>query len=712
MDAVGNVFVVNAGGQTLYKFPADSSGEINPANFSKVATGVNGVAIDAASNTLYVLFSDHIGQYDATTLEKEFDFGGNELSQEGPNSSGRVVGIAVNAATDRVYVGEIRRSSSSFAIVESNVLAFGQPVIAPTPRAVGASDVTGTKATLNGSVDPEGFAVEECFFEWGATKSYGNTAPCEQLPTSDSETQAVSADISGLTPNEVTYHYRLVAGNENGYERSADKTLLSGKTVITEAATGVAKSTATMRGTVRPEGIAYTACQFEYKLTTDADFEEAPCVPPASSIDADFSAHAVSAALTKLQPNSTYEFRLTATNANGTLSGQVLTFTTVGPPQISEVRALNASQSTAFVEGKINPSGFGTSYRFEWGPTSSYGNQVPADFEPFVGSGDEPVRVSAKLNGLSAGQAYHYRIVASSSAGITASPDQIVETLNSCGLPEGRCFELVSRKEAGPVAIPGETFSPSELHFQAATSPGALAYVVEAGYPEATKAGEVLYRGTRGSSGWDSTQISNPIVALNEQGGVGSVSGNTQFLSNDLSCGFLESTQPLTDDPSTRLVIENGGSNLYRINPDGSYTAVSRLAPDNSGSEFEAGRGNYTVFDAAEDCSRVLFQSIYHYSGIDGVNSLTGGTTRFYEWDEGTLRNLGVVPGPSGEEVVVAATGSIAQGQVSEDGSRFFFGAERQDQPQPRRDRQGSRLPAGRRRRHRARRLALADGNA
>ena len=457
-------------------------------------------------------------------------------------------------------------------------------------------------------------------------------------------------------------------------------------TVGTGPVTGVTASAASLSGTVNPEGVALSGCEFEYGLATSVGFEkEAPCNPSASEIAPDFSTHGVSVALTGLQAGATYKSRLTASNANGTETSKEVAFTTLGPPRITEVRALDASQSAVSIEGKINPSGFGTTYRFEWGPTASYGNQVPADFEPFIGSANEPVRVSAKLNNLSAGQTYHYRIVASSSAGTTAGPDQMLETLNSCGLPDGRCFELVSRREAGPVAIPGETVSPSEIHFQAATSPGALAYVVESGYPEATKGAEVLYRGTRSPGGWESTQLSNPFVAPNEQTDVESGSGTTIFLSNDLSCGFLESPQPLTDDPSTHLVIEEGSSNLYRINPDNSvnpYTAVSKLAPENLDSEqIVGGRNNYSVAYASQGCGKVLFSTPYHYPGIAGI-----GSGRLYEWDEGTLRNVGVVPGPGGEEVLAAAIAgsSISSlNTVSEDGSRVFFSAARQTSSNP-----------------------------
>jgi Tol biopolymer transport system component len=563
-----------------------------------------------------------------------------------------------------------------------NVKTYGPPGLVPTVTASPAS-ASGTKATLAGTVNPEGLEVTKCVFQYGPTTSYGEEAPCEGSIPTDSANHPVHLNVAGLQPDGHTYHFRLVASNANGTEESADQTFVTAQTTVTEAASGLGPETATLNGTVRPEGRQYTECVFEYGISTNAGFEKtASCQPSAADIASDFSPHTVKAPLEGLQAATTYKFRLTTTTSEGTLSGKTLTFATSGPPLISEVRGLDATQSSATIEGKVNPSGFGTSYRFEWGPTNSYGNQAPAEFEPYLGEVNKPIRVSAKLTGLPSGATYHYRIVATSSAGITASADQTLETLNSCGLPEERCFELVSRREAGPVAIPGESIAALEPHYQAATEgPGGLAYSVEAGYPESTKGAEVLYRGTRGPSGWKSTQLSTPILALNEQTGGESGTGSVKWLSHELSCGFAESTQPLTDDPATRLAREYGGANLYRTNPDGSYTAVSNLAPENP--EELAGTGyNYLVAGASQDCSKVLFESHYHYPGVSGV-----GQARLYEWDEGTLHNVGVVPGPSGEVIVSAGpgTGSSAntQNTVSEDGSRVFFSAERKTSPNP-----------------------------
>ncbi|HEX4307807.1 MAG TPA: hypothetical protein VHZ54_17355 [Solirubrobacterales bacterium] len=683
VDDAGDLFVVTNGG--IFKFPAKGAGEIDPTNSTLLDTGFgSGAAYDPALNRVFAVFSDYVGEYNAETGEL-IDHFGEEVMGSGH-------GIAVDSINARVYVSEREASTGGHHDVD----VFGPGVPIPSVAIGPATGVTGTKATLSGSVTPFGPKVTECFFEWGEEVNgephYGNKTPCEGEIGEESTAYTVTAAISGLLANGIIYDYRLAALNENGRERSATRTFETGTTVATEPATGLGPSAATLNGVVRPEGVQYTNCVFEYGLISNFEFEHtSACNPSAELIGPDFTAHPVSLALTGLESNSTYKFRVTATNAAGTLSGQTLIFTTSGPPQIGEVQASMAGPDAVSLQATINPSGFGTSYRFEWGSTSSYGNVAPAEFEPFIGSGTEAVLVKARITGLSAATVYHYRVVASSSRGVTESPDHIAETLNTCGLVEGRCFELVSPREAGPVAIPGEANSHIEMHYQAATSgPGGFAYPVETGFPDATKGADVLYRALRGSVGWESTQLSAPISAPNERLDNASVNSAIEWLSNDLSCGFIETISPLTSDPSMNLVREEGGSNLYRINPDNSYTPITVLPPQNGGGPDESGLFNYRVAWGSQNCDVTVFSSAYTYSGIPGTTSIYG--ARLYEWRNGTMRDAGVVPGPTGPVSVPALAGweqpgnvgeRDTQNSVSTDGSRIFITAERKTSPDP-----------------------------
>jgi len=94
-------------------------------------------------------------------------------------------------------------------------------------------------------------------------------------------------------------------------------------TVVTTAANPVGTTTATLNGTVNPNG-AETSVYFEYGLEElSYPFVIGPIVISAGS-----SAVPVFTDITGLSPNTTYHFRVSAVNEADTISGADLTFTT------------------------------------------------------------------------------------------------------------------------------------------------------------------------------------------------------------------------------------------------------------------------------------------------------------------------------------------------------------------------------------------------
>ena len=86
----------------------------------------------------------------------------------------------------------------------------------PTVHTDNATIVGQNVATLNGTVNPNGFATE-AWFEYGTNPnlaSFDNTAT--HSFAAGSITQPVTQGISGLTPG-TTYYFRLVASNANGW---------------------------------------------------------------------------------------------------------------------------------------------------------------------------------------------------------------------------------------------------------------------------------------------------------------------------------------------------------------------------------------------------------------------------------------------------------------------------------------------------------------
>jgi hypothetical protein len=90
------------------------------------------------------------------------------------------------------------------------------------------------------------------------------------------------------------------------------------------------------------------------------------------------------------------------------------------PPHAATAAATAIATDAAVLTGTVNPQGESTSYRFEYGPTSSYGSSTP---EQTVGADSSDHVVSAPISGLAPYTTYHFRIVASSGAGTVYGED-------------------------------------------------------------------------------------------------------------------------------------------------------------------------------------------------------------------------------------------------------------------------------------------------
>jgi hypothetical protein len=90
-----------------------------------------------------------------------------------------------------------------------------------------------------------------------------------------------------------------------------------------------------------------------------------------------------------------------------------------GKPRVSTGAVTHVHGSSGQLEGTVNPAGLATTYYFMYGPTTAYGSMTPA---VTLAAGTTPVKVGQLVNGLLVG--YHYRIVASNSAGAASGGDR------------------------------------------------------------------------------------------------------------------------------------------------------------------------------------------------------------------------------------------------------------------------------------------------
>ncbi len=109
-------------------------------------------------------------------------------------------------------------------------------------------------------------------------------------------------------------------------------------------------------------------------------------------------------------PGNLYVANFNATNAFVRAYGS----DPVGCFKARTLQAQPVTETTATLNGTVNPKGEAVSEcRFEYGPDKAYGSEAPCVPDGAgIGTGTEPVDVSAQLEGLPKGTVYHFRLLA------------------------------------------------------------------------------------------------------------------------------------------------------------------------------------------------------------------------------------------------------------------------------------------------------------
>jgi hypothetical protein len=306
VDSHGVLYVGDNNEHLVYEYNASG---VKIGEFADAEPG--SIAVDAKGN-IYVASI----LYKNGGVVDEFDSSGVLEGQTTGTPTGRFFypQVAVNAIGD------------PYVLSGSMVDVFGPAILVPDVSTQAPSNLTSTTATLNGTVNAKGTQVTSCEFEYGLTTAYGQIAACEPTPTG-SNPEVVSANVKGLQAG-TEYHYRLVARNPNGYNESEDATFFTpGPQVQKESFSEVGLHRVTVDAQVNPEGLpttytveygtseAYGSTTVAASVGTGTEFRNITNTLGASSGNV-------------LQPDTTYHFRVVATNADGTRYGSDVTFTT------------------------------------------------------------------------------------------------------------------------------------------------------------------------------------------------------------------------------------------------------------------------------------------------------------------------------------------------------------------------------------------------
>ena len=165
-----------------------------------------------------------------------------------------------------------------------------------------------------------------------------------------------------------------------------------------------------------------TSYYFRYGKTTSYGTSTA-----VNSIGSGTANVSVSATLSGLEPNTTYHYKVVATNAGGGVSGEDRTLKTLAlPPTITNDGVPpSTTYDFATVNGSYNPNGSPSQYYFQYGTTINYGtNTAIRD----GGSGTAVISVSEGIQGLKPFTTYHYRLVVVNGRGTFYGSDHTFRT--------------------------------------------------------------------------------------------------------------------------------------------------------------------------------------------------------------------------------------------------------------------------------------------
>lgn len=205
----------------------------------------------------------------------------------------------------------------------------------------------------------------------------------------------------------------------------------------TGAADSITETSAQLNGTVDTHGTT-TTYHFEYGTSNAYGLKT-----PENTVPEGTDPVAVKAAVSGLTKDTTYHYRLVATNPAGVSEGADRTFRTAPGPQLPDVRSTTSrdvQSRAATLVTQVDPNQQATSVRFEYGRSTRYGSfSNRAD----VGSGDAYAPVSIPVDGLKPNTTYHFRAVATNATGSRRSLDRRFRTRRE---PTGISVSLLPSK--------------------------------------------------------------------------------------------------------------------------------------------------------------------------------------------------------------------------------------------------------------------------
>jgi NHL repeat-containing protein len=439
----GSLFVADAGNRRVEKF--DSSGNfITTWGWDVVPTGKPG-------NTGTGLEFCPAEAASKPPAEKSCQAGssGSGAGQFGPGSSPTRVAAD---STGKVYVVDggnkrIQTFDSSGGTPATFFAATG-PEVAPTDVAIGPANsvfvvhpcpnqIEGLEAVCPGLAQNERRIKEF------------NSAGVLQSTSLEGAGFTVINGLAAATSGDKVY-FSTSGGSAGSRVWALDNNGNTPAPVVTIAPpTEITAHTASFSGTVNPNGPIGLPTSYHFEYSTNG----VKWIPVAADVNLGEGSSPINVPLTAAQGSATglqadtfYRVRIVANKAFGAATGisPELTFLTdaIGP-EVQTFYPQDRTDTTARFFGQLNANNLFTTYRFEYGKTTSYGSSAPVP-DGTASDGDAH-SIFQNVSGLEPSTNYHYRLVATNAEGTTKGED-VTFTTRTAGATDipNRSYEMVT----------------------------------------------------------------------------------------------------------------------------------------------------------------------------------------------------------------------------------------------------------------------------
>jgi hypothetical protein len=462
---------------------------------------------------------------------------------------------------------------------------------------------------------------------------------------------------------------------------------------------------AKLEASVDPEGYE-TSVHFEY--VDEAHFQASGYASATSTalvsigsqpnLEERFAEEHVKAELPEaaLVPGETYHWRLVAKNSQGTATSADNTLEETAPALIDGPWASEVTSTTATLAARINPEGLSTSYRLQYGTSTAYGHEFTGN----VGAGTEFVAVGYHVQELTPGTTYHYRVVTVNEciAGKTCTQDGADHTFTTrpgaseFALPDGRAWELVTPANTGGASL-------LQVGRQAASDGSAITYQAQgstlgenAVSNNSLSQTQVLSR--RGPQGWGSQDINGPVPRQNENENFSKSilqPDHYWLFSPDLASALYEPKNNggvLTPDALEGTTYLRDNVACRTVEPASCYKPLLSTANTPPGTEIMRVTKTLKLrspeaheLAGTPDLAHFIVGSVLSLiAGVHEYTETNDGYGNLYEWSEGRLQLVSVLPNGKADEsgrARLAGQGGFGPGQVarviSSDGRRVAW---------------------------------------